>query len=215
MNQLEIGQLAKRIWDYHHVNQQLKKADCIMVMGSNDIRVAKRGAELFLEGWAPWIVFSGGVGKLTEHLFKKPEAEVFADIALEMGVSREKILIENTSTNIGGNIECTRKLLEEKGIKADSFIIVQKPFMERRAYATFKKLWPEKEFIVTSPQIPFEECASEFVSKEDCINIMVGDLQRIKIYPEKGFQIYQEIPEDVWGAFEELVRLGYTGHLVK
>jgi len=106
--------LAKRIWDYHHVNQQLKKADCIMVMGSNDIRVAKRGAELFLEGWAPWIVFSGGVGKLTEHLFKKPEAEVFADIALEMGVSREKILIENTSTNIGGEYRVHKKAIRRE-----------------------------------------------------------------------------------------------------
>lgn len=86
--------------------------------------------------------------------------------------------------------------------------------MERRAYATFKKLWPEKEFIVTSPQIPYEECTTRFVSKEDCINIMVGDLQRIKVYPEKGFQIYQEIPEDVWNAYEELVSLGYDKHLI-
>jgi hypothetical protein len=44
---------------------------------------------------------------------------------------------------------------------------------------------------------------------------MVGDLERIKLYPEKGFQIYQEIPEDVWAAFEELVNAGYTRHLVK
>jgi hypothetical protein len=43
---------------------------------------------------------------------------------------------------------------------------------------------------------------------------MVGDLQRIKVYPEKGFQISQDIPDDVWKAYEELVRLGYTKHLV-
>ena len=30
------------------------------------------------------------------------------------------------------------------------FIVVQKPYMERRSYATFKKVWPEKEIIVTS-----------------------------------------------------------------
>jgi len=43
---------------------------------------------------------------------------------------------------------------------------------------------------------------------------MVGDLQRIAIYPKQGFQIAQEIPVDVWDAFEQLVALGYTKHLI-
>jgi hypothetical protein len=43
---------------------------------------------------------------------------------------------------------------------------------------------------------------------------MVGDLQRIKLYPERGFQIYQDIPDDVWQAYEKLVGMGYTKHLV-
>ena len=43
---------------------------------------------------------------------------------------------------------------------------------------------------------------------------MVGDLQRIKIYPEKGFQVYQEIPADVWRAFERLVELGFDKQLI-
>ena len=46
------------------------------------------------------------------------------------------------------------------------------------------------------------------------ISIMVGDLQRIKIYPEKGFQIHQEIPDDVWAAYEELVQAGYNQRLI-
>jgi len=45
--------------------------------------------------------------------------------------------------------------------------------------------------------------------------MMVGDLQRIKYYPEKGFQIYQEIPEEVWKAYEELVKMGFDKQLIK
>jgi hypothetical protein len=45
--------------------------------------------------------------------------------------------------------------------------------------------------------------------------IMVGDTQRVKIYPEKGFQIPQEIPEEVWNAYEELVKRGYSSHISK
>jgi hypothetical protein len=47
------------------------------------------------------------------------------------------------------------------------------------------------------------------------IGIMVGDLQRIRTYPARGFQIPQEIPEDVWDAFEQLVAAGYNKHLVE
>ncbi len=87
--------------------------------------------------------------------------------------------------------------------------------MERRSYATFKKRWPDKKLIVTSPLIPFEEYPDDVISLEEVINIIVGDLQRIKIYPEKGFQIFQEIPNDVWQAYERLVELGYDKHLVR
>jgi len=46
------------------------------------------------------------------------------------------------------------------------------------------------------------------------ISIMVGDLQRIRLYPAKGFQIHQDIPDEVWQAFEALVAAGYDRHLV-
>jgi uncharacterized SAM-binding protein YcdF (DUF218 family) len=206
---------AKIIWDYHHLNHKLEKADCIFVLGSHDMRVAEYAADLFLAGYAPYIIFSGGLGSLTKDIFKKPEADIFAEIAIKKGVPPEKILIENKSANTGENVEFTKKLLDEKGLKFDAFILVQKPYMERRTFATFKKVWPEKNFVVTSPQISFEDYPNDEISKDKVINIMVGDLQRIKLYPGRGFQIFQEIPPNVWSAYKKLVELGYTKHLVK
>jgi len=52
------------------------------------------------------------------------------------------------------------------------------------------------------------------LSVDDVISIMVGDLQRIKVYADKGFQIPQEIPDNVLSAYEELVRAGYDRHLI-
>lgn len=86
--------------------------------------------------------------------------------------------------------------------------------MERRSFATFKKHWPDKHLIVTSPQISFDDYPTAEISVEKVINIMAGDLQRIKLYPEKGFQIAQPIPDDVWQAYERLVVLGFSKHLV-
>ncbi|NBB20838.1 YdcF family protein [Runella sp. CRIBMP] len=206
--------LAQKLWDYHHVNHTLQKSDCILVLGSHDLRVAERGAELYLQGWAPILIFSGGLGRLTQDLWKDAEADKFAAIALEMGVPREAIYIENKSTNTGENILFTQQLLATHGLNPQTFIVVQKPYMERRSYATFKKHWPDKQLIVTSPQISLEQYPNAEISLEEVIHIMVGDLQRVKVYPEKGFQIYQEIPSDVWNAYDQLVALGYTSHLI-
>ena len=135
-----------------------------------------------------------------------------------MGVPRESILIENKSTNTGENILFTKQLLTEKRLDPRTFILVQKPYMERRSYATFKKFWPEKEALVTSPQASLEEYlksySNEALSSDDVVSIMVGDLQRIRLYPARGFQIPQDIPGEIWDAFEELVAAGYDRHLI-
>jgi len=206
--------LAKILWKYHHMDHVLERSDCIFVLGSHDTRVAERGAELFLEGWAPLLIFSGGLGRLTADVWSEAEADKFAAIAIKRGVPESSIFVENNSTNTGDNILFTQALLKEKNLDPESFIVVQKPYMERRSFATFKKHWPGKKVLVTSPQISFEEYPTESISLEKVIQIMVGDLQRIKLYPGKGFQIYQEIPVEVWEAYEQLIRLGFDKQLV-
>jgi uncharacterized SAM-binding protein YcdF (DUF218 family) len=206
---------AKALWDYHQLRHPLEASDCILVLGSHDTRVAERGADLYLQGWSRLLIFSGGLGNLTLGVWTEPEADKFARIARDMGVPESAILIENASTNTGENIRFTRKLLEARGLDPHSFIVVQKPYMERRSLATFARNWPGKRFLVTSPQIPFLEYPSAEIPLERVIHLMVGDLQRIKVYPEKGFQIPQEIPAEVWEAFENLVRAGFTDHLIR
>lgn len=211
----QVYQQAKKLWQYHLMNHTLEKSDCILVLGSHDMRVADRGAELFLQGWAPLLILSGGLGNFTKDMWQEKEADRFAKRAIEMGVPKEAILIENNSTNTGENILFTQKLLQQHHLDPQSFIVVQKPYMERRSYATFKKHWPDKKLAVTSPQISFEDYPNNEIPMERVIHIMAGDLQRIKYYPEKGFQIPMEIPTEVWHAFEELVAAGYNQHLMK
>ena len=215
----QIRALAETLWNYHLLKHQVAKADAILVLCSHDERVAERGAQLFLEGWAPLIIFSGGQGEITRRLWSEPEAQRFARIAMSMNVPRECIVVETKSTNTGENVQFTRKLLAEKGLDPQKFIVVQKPYMERRAYATFRRYWPDKEVIVTSPQVSFDEYVAEYtnssLSVDDVVVIMVGDLQRIKFYPPLGYQIAQDIPDDVWAAYEALVRAGYDKYLIR
>ena len=214
-----IHALAEKLWNYHKMNHELSRADAILVLCSHDSAVAERGAQLFLDGWAPLLIFSGGLGTITRQLWREPEADQFARIAVAMGVPPERILIENRSTNTGENVLFTRRLLDDRQLSPQRFILVQKPYMERRSYATFKQRWPEKDVVVTSPQVSFDEYMNRYsnkaLSSDDVVAIMVGDLQRIRVYAERGFQIPQDVPDDVWQAFEELVRAGYSKYLVE
>ena len=213
-----VRSLARILWDYHQLRHTLVASDAILVLCSHDLRVAERGAELFLEGWSPLLIFSGGLGSITRALMTSPEADQFAGIARAMGVPPDRILIENKSTNTGENVRFTRALLETRGLATRSFIVVQKPYMERRSYATFRKVWPEPEVRVTSPQVSMDDYLRGYshrsLSAHDVISIMVGDLQRIRVYADRGFQIPQDVPHEVWAAYEELVRAGYDQRLV-
>jgi uncharacterized SAM-binding protein YcdF (DUF218 family) len=211
---------TQKIWDYMLMHHVLKKADVIFVLGNRDTRVAEYAAQLYLDGWAPLLLCTGS-GSISNHepgreqFIGTTEAEVFADIAIKMGVPKKSIIIEDKSQNTGENYEFTIKKLKERDINPKRIIIVQKPYMERRAYAAGKKWLPSIELIAASPQISFQKYPNASMSKDQVINSLVGDVQRIKEYPKKGFQIEQEIPKDVWAAYEYLISEGYTERLIE
>jgi len=216
MKELE---LAKILWDYLYLGEEIKKCDCILGLGCYDLHIPEKCAQLYHDGYGDFIIFTGGLGKCTSGVFEKSEAEVFRDIAINLGVPENKILIENKSTNTGDNFRFTKALIKEKELSIHSYLIVQKPYMERRAYAAFKAILPTEECSVTSPNISFEEHFKEYEeqngSTQELLNVMVGDLQRMKVYPKKGWQIEQVIPDYVWSAYEELVFMGYDKYVIK
>jgi len=205
--------LARTLWDYMLLGHELVPSDLILVLGSNDVRVAEHAAGLFVRGLAPLMVCSGNVGRLTATRFARSEAETFADVAVAKGVPRDAILLERRATNSGENLAFTRELLEARAVHPRRIILVQKPYMERRAYATFLRQWPGPEARVTSPPIPFDGYFTPDLPRELVINVLVGDVQRMRVYAERGFQVPQPMPDDVWAAFSELVVRGYTSHL--
>ncbi len=207
------------LWDYLSLRQEVQKADVIVGFGCYDDNVARRVAELYLQGYAPKILFTGGLGRNTTGLFTETEAEKFAKVAISRGVPAEDILLENKSTNTKENIHFTRALLEERGIPHDRMLGVHKPYMERRIHAAMGVYWPEQAFSVTSFQQTleeaFEEAKRQGMEELNTISTIVGDFQRIELYAQKGYQLPQFISEEAWDAYHALVDMGYDSQLVK
>ena len=191
----------------------------IVGFGCYDEDIPKRCAELFHRGLAPYVCFSGGLGRNTSGIWTGSEAERFAAIAIAEGVPEERIILEKKSTNSAENLILTPNVLEEAGVKAEKIIAVHKPYMERRLWAAMQVYWPAVEVVYTSPEVTVEEHIAHAqrsgMTRKRVIETLVGDVQRMELYARKGYQVPVEIPDTVRAAFDELVRQGYTGQLAK
>ncbi len=187
----------------------------LIVLGSHDLRVAEHAADLFHRQLAPRVVLSGGIGTRLAGLWARPEAEIFAEVMRQRGVPESALLLESRSTNTGENVRFTRELLAARGLVVQSVIAVQKPYMERRTYATIHKQWPDVALRVSSPPLTFAAYCDSTLPLRDIIEFMVGDLERIIEYPKLGFMIPQDVPEVVMQAYEKLVAAGFDKHLIQ
>ena len=213
----KVKECVDVLWDYMNLHMEPEKAQVIVGFGCYNEEIALRCAELYLQGYAPRVLFSGGLGRNTKQMWTEPEARRFAALAAAAGVPEEKILIEDQSTNSAENILFTRRILEGMGIHR--ILGVHKPFMERRVHAAMGVYWPEMDCILTSPQVTIQEyvelSTAQGLSEKRVIEILVGDFQRIDVYAKKGFQTPQQIPEEAWQSFHALVKMGYDRELVK
>ncbi len=210
---MEDINLIQVLWNYMKMYHELKHSDCIIGLGTKDTNVANVASELYLKGYANKLIFSGGLGKITYKLWNETEAEKFARIAVEKGVPIQNIYLEKESTNTGDNFRFSKKLIEKEKLNIKSCIVVCKPYDEKRAYAAFKKIMPEYEVIIYSENISYEEYYKR--NGSEWVNVLVGDVQRMKIFFEKGWQIEMDIPKEVWDAYEILVKRGYDKFVLK
>jgi len=207
-------ELARTLWNYHRAASTPRPADVIIGLGSYDLRVARHCTQLFQQGLAPVLLFTGAQGNFTRGKWSKSEAEMFADEAVAAGVARENILIEPRATNTGDNLRFSGQLLESRGHRAETILLVAKSQMLRRSLATAAIAWPDVTVIASAPPHSFDEQPTPDHPLDDLINEMVGDLQRIIEYPRLGYQTPQELPAEVLGAYHELIARGYTRHLL-
>ena len=207
------------LWDFMRMNMEPEIADVIVGFGCYDEDIPKRCAELFRRGFAPYVCFSGGLGRNTSGIWSRPEAERFAAIAISGGVPEDRIILEKESTNSAENLLFTPKVLAEAGVKAEKIIAVHKPYMEKRLWAAMQVYWPGVRAVYTSPQVSVAEHIAHAeavgISRKRVIETLVGDVQRMELYAKKGYQVPVEIPAGVRSALDELVRRGYIGQLAR
>ncbi|MFR2534454.1 MAG: YdcF family protein [Clostridia bacterium] len=212
----EMSSMLSRIWDYTGLNMPLEESDLIIGCGCANLEIPVKCSLLWKQGYAKNILFTGGLGKITKDTFTKPEAQIFQDIAIAQGVPKENVFLETQSTNTGDNFRMSIKIIET--LEAKKILIVHNRLSERRTFCTAKKVLPDKEWRITSPDLTFKEWIQKLQTMPEerakrIMEVMVGDLQRMMIFPQFGWQIQQTLPEEVVQAYQYLKQLGYTKYI--
>ncbi|MBE1579535.1 DUF218 domain-containing protein [Amycolatopsis marina] len=205
---------VETLWAYHDMGHQPRRCDVGIGLGSHDLGVAIHTADLYQQGLVDRIVFTGANAPTTIERFPRGEAVHYREHAVSLGVPTEAIMIETEATNTSQNITHSRQVLTDAGIHPASIMLISRPYQQRRAYATCRKVWPEVEVICSSRPLPLDEYIASIGDIDRVINMLVGDTQRITEYARRGFAIQQDVPDEVNAAYQRLVDAGYTSRLI-
>lgn len=217
----EAMEALRVIWNCLYTEDALAPSDVILAFGCADPAVGERAAGLYLQGYAPWLLFSGGLGKGTQGRLAKSEAETYAQAAQKLGVPKERILLETRSTNTGENLRFSHALLREKGIDVHTALVVHQPNMGKRIRATLQKQWPEGDvrFLIAPADRSLEAYLARLsaagVAEYEMVCNIVGDFQRMDVYARLGYQTACPMPMEAWEAFERMKALGYTKYVIE
>ncbi len=201
---------ASELWEYMSSFDQKIKSDAVVVCSSYDLSVCDHACDLVKSGISDLLVLSGSTGNWTKHIWSAPEAVIFRDRALLNGIKEDCIILEKNATNFGENILFSRRLLPEARV----ITFISKPNSLLRVKLTAEAQCPELTSYVSCPSIEFPYQMSNVIGILGVINEMVGDIERIQKYPELGFQVEHELPENILQGWNYLITQGFTEHLM-
>lgn len=205
---------VETLWFYHDMHHDARRCDVGIGLGSHDLGVAIVAVDLFHRGMFPHLIFSGANAPTTIERFPQGEAVAYREYAMAHGVPEDAIMIDTEATNTAQNLTFSRALLDDRGIEVRSVLLMSRPYQQRRAYATCKRLWPEVDVVCRSRALALDDYVQSIGDAKKVVDMLVGDTQRIEVYAERGFAIPQPMPAEVRAAFDRLVSAGYTSRLV-
>jgi uncharacterized SAM-binding protein YcdF (DUF218 family) len=210
----ELRTAVETLWNFHDMHHELHPTDLGIGLGSHDLNVATCTADLYHRGLFRRIVFTGANAPTTLERFPRGEAVHYREHALTRGVPDTAILIEPTARNTGENITRTRDLLATHGLTPTSVTLISRPYQERRAYATCRRLWPDVDVLCASHPMSLDHYVASIGDANRVMAMLAGDTQRIWIYAEHGHAIPQPVPDHIRDAYRQLVAAGHTSRLI-
>jgi len=203
--------IAGNLWDYLRLGQEVQPAECILVFGGHDLGVARRAVELYRDSVARLILVSGGSSHIPAGSKFTTEADAIVDVLVSRGVSEKDIMAERLASNTSENFWLAAELLRDRQLEFTRFLIVQKPYAERRTLATARRRWPTRSVRVTSEQISFADYRNGEIPVPRILSMLSGEVIRLAGYARSGLiELDEPVPEELLAYARKLQEAGFN-----
>jgi len=191
------GEAVKILLDFLCLKDQLKKSEAIFILGGSSLNPVKKAAQLYQNKISDKIFFTSYGGTFTNQDWKEGEAKMYYKTLRTLGVADKNIFWEEATANTLDEAKYAISFMKKCGVDPKTVILVSRPVHQRRAFATFKKQNPGVSFI----NIPADEKLS--IDKK-LIERLIGEMQRLEKYAEKGDLEPQPLSHKLHSAWERL-----------
>ena len=177
------------ITNFIFVEDKPQKVDAIFLPGGSHPEQPEYAAELYLKGYAKWLVPSGGVSvkrdkwpgvRSKADIYNgdyQSDCDFFTDVFIKNGVPSDVIVGENKSGHTRDNAFLSRMVVDEKGIEIKTAIIVCKAFHARRCLMLYQMAFPDTKFYVC-PVVCMGITKDNWYKSEQGIDRVLGELAR-------------------------------------
>lgn len=178
------------ITDFIFVADEPRKADLIIAVGGSYPQIPEKAAELYREGYAPYVLTTGRFTHNLGHfrgvsdkrdIYDKlyvTECDFYRDVLTRNGVPEAAIIREDKSEYTRQNAELSRALVDEKGLKADIVMVVCKSFHARRCRIFFQSAFGRSEVLMIPADINTGEGRNDWFKSEKGMERVLGELKR-------------------------------------
>jgi uncharacterized SAM-binding protein YcdF (DUF218 family) len=160
-------------------NDVLVKADAIILLEGDGYNRLNNAADLYRNGYAPIVVFSGGIRDYDYGSF--PFEDCLSRL-VSLGIKRENIIHEDKSLNTKEQAIYINKLAIEQGWS--KLILVASPHHQCRAYLTFLKQLPSDVVLMNAPARNLFWFKKEKWGRR--FDLLEQEQERIEVYSQKG-----------------------------
>lgn len=169
------------ISDFIFMEDDLEKVKAILIPGASQPELIYKAAELFHNGYGEYIIVSGSTNK--KLLDAATEAEFLAKVGIDLGIPADRIIQESQAKNTFENAKYSLKLLESYNLDLEKVILVCKAYHSRRAYLTYKTIFPKITKFIIQPIIDEREISKEnwFLDSKK-IKYVMGEVSKIGEY---------------------------------
>ena len=177
------------ITNFIFVEDKPQKVDAIFLPGGSHPEQPEYAAELYLKGYAKWLVPSGGFSvkrdkwpgvRSKADIYNgdyQSDCDFFTDVFIKNGVPSDVIVGEDKSGHTRDNAFLSRMVVYEKGIEIKTAIIVCKAFHARRCLMLYQMAFPDTTFYVC-PVVCMGIARDNWYKSEQGIDRVLGELAR-------------------------------------